>query len=107
MTISQEITALLTGFGIGFIASLIGGIMSYIVYLRDNPQRAKGALGYVFIVTGLLFAIGVVAIALSLVVNEFAMAVLTGAGVFIGFSLAFALLIWVAIRTNRLDDSTT
>lgn len=94
---SQELIAILIGGAIGVITSLVGGIMTYVVYIRRRKDSA-GPIVYIFAVTGTLVLMGVVAIILSLIVGELDLALLTGLGVFVGFSLAFGVLLFVMSR---------
>ncbi len=97
---SEEITALFTGGAIGFITALIGGVFSYMVYLRKH-ENSNGPVVYLFVVTGTLVFVGVVALILSILTNTFALALLTGMGVFIGFMIAFGVLLYIMMKKSE------
>ncbi|GAB4513472.1 MAG: hypothetical protein OHK0046_14180 [Anaerolineae bacterium] len=96
---SDELNALLSGGAIGFIAAFVGGILSYAIYIRRH-RPSGGPVIYVLAVTGALVLVGIIALILGVIVGEVGMALLTGVGVFVGFCMAFGLLLFAMARRS-------
>jgi hypothetical protein len=105
--LTTEVSALLTGCAIGFGASLVGGVLTYLLYLRGTPaeERTRGPVGMVLLVNSLLVAIGFVVLVASAYSGRLLSAVIAGAGVFAGYMAAFLLLTGIWILMDRSGTS--
>jgi hypothetical protein len=67
---------------------------------RENPGKTGGPMGTMLIMNGTLVAIGVVALGIGFITGELAAALITGLGVFIGFSIVFGVMLylWLSIE---------
>jgi|GEM_PF-3422666 len=101
----QTITYLLIGLAIGSISSLIGAIVSWVIYLRGGNNNGRGALGCVFFVTGALVLVGFVILILSIPSGTIGFAVIIGVGVFVGFSVTFGamLMLWIRLQNRQSE----
>ena len=95
---SQELEALLLGGVIGIVSSLLGAIVSYVLYMRNNKENTRGPLTVMLIIDGVLVVVGLFVIVFSVFTNQLLLAILTGVGVFFGFALAFGVLLFLSIR---------
>lgn len=97
--------ALLLGIIIGALASLVGAFLSYWFGLRTPTDQSKAPLGYLFLVVGALGVTGVFAVVGSILRGQSLLyTFLIGVGVMIGFSIAFAVLLFAWIRHEPDDE---
>ena len=79
------------GLTLGAVTSVIGGILSYFFGLRKVSGDTAAPLVLLFMTVLFLGLLGVIAILLGIVSGNAFQALITGVGVVIGFSIAFAL----------------
>lgn len=102
---SPALIALLIGIIIGALASLVGAFLSYWFGLRTPTDQSKAPLGYLFLVVGALGVTGVFAVVGSILRGQSLLyTFLIGVGVMIGFSIAFAVLLFAWIRHEPDDE---
>lgn len=99
--------AFILGVLIGAITSAAGGITSYALFLKDDKENARGVIGCLFLASGGLLSIGAVVVIFSFVSGDLTNALITGIGVFIGFTVVFALLLYIWMQTHASDESPT
>ena len=88
---SEQIIAFLAGGLIGIICTLIATTIAYQLYMRGDKDNPGGMTAVIFIVTGTLFLIGVVAIVIGIFTGQVIQTLITGAGIFTGIVVSFAL----------------
>ena len=97
-------TSFLIGLAIGGSASLLGGALSYWFGLRNQNSQSNAPLAYLFFVPVMLSLIGGLALVTAFFNDRSVMLLLlTGLGVIMGFTIVFALLLFVWVQ----QDSTT
>lgn len=99
---SPTLNALLIGMLLGAAASGIGGLLSYFLGLRQVSQETAAPLVLLFMTVLFLGMIGVIALIIGTISGNLLRALITGLGVVIGFSVAFALLLLLYFQ---FDDS--
>ena len=87
---NEQIIAFLAGGLIGIICTLVASIAAYFLYMRDDEDNPGGITAVMFIVTGTLVLVGVVAIVIGIFTGELSQVLLTGAGIFAGIVLTFS-----------------
>ena len=93
------LTALFLGTVIGALASLVGAFLSYWFGLRTPTVQSKAPLGYLFLVVTALGVTGVFAVIGSIFRGHSLLyTFLIGVGIMIGFSIAFAILLFAWIQ---------
>lgn len=91
--------ALLLGIAIGALASGAGAFLSYWFGLRAPTARSRAPLGYLFLIVGALGVTGVFAVIGSILRGHSLLyTFLIGVGIMIGFSIAFAILLFAWIQ---------
>ena len=101
MSTSNVLTYLIAGIAIGSVVSMAGAVFSYYRYMAsDDLNKTGGPMGTILIMNGALVAIGVVALVIGAIVGELAAALITGFGVFIGFSIIFGAMLYLWLSIN-------
>jgi hypothetical protein len=96
-------TSFLIGLTIGGGASLFGAVLSYWFGLRDQTPQSGAPLAYLFLVPVVLSFIGALALVAAFFNDRsIGLILLTGLGVILGFTLVFALLLFLWVQ----QDST-
>ena len=90
-----------TGLLIGGCASLVGAALSYWFGLRDRKPQSGAPLAYLFLVPVVLSLIGALAVVFSLLNGgSVSLTLITGLGVIVGFTLVFALLLFLWVQAE-------
>lgn len=98
--VSSMFTAFLSGFGIGVVVSLVGAALSYWFGLRRTLGETKTPLLFLMLAVLGLGAAGAVVLLGTVWTGGIAHALVTGAGVVIGFTVVFALLLFAWVRAE-------
>jgi len=98
--------AFFLGVVIGAVTSIIGGLISYLLHLRDGDSNPRHIIGCIYLTNGGLFALGTVVVVNSFFSGELINALITGAGVFIGFTAAFGILLYTWVQMQDRQDSS-
>lgn len=91
---------LVAGIAIGSVVSMAGAVFSYFRYMARNPGKTGGPMGTMMVINGTLVAIGAIALLAGALADELIAALITGLGVFIGFSIVFGVMLylWTSIE---------
>ena len=89
---SEQIIAFLAGALIGIICTVIATVIAYQLYMRGDRDNPGGITAIIFIVTGTLVLVGVVAIIIGVFTGELMQVLLTGAGIFAGIVASFSII---------------
>ncbi len=101
---NEQIIALFAGALIGIICTVIATTIAYQLYMRGDEDNPGGITAVMFIVTGTLVLVGVVAIAIGIFTGELSQVLLTGAGIFTGIVLSFAIIMMLYRRTIKAQS---
>jgi hypothetical protein len=88
----------LTGLILGLASALAGAWISYRTYVGGGREASGRPLGYLLIVTLTLVGVGAVALVVGAMNDMLDRAILTGVGVFIGFTVAFGVTVYIGVR---------
>ena len=94
-------TAFFVGLGIGAVISLIGAALSYWCGLHRTGGETRAPLAYLVLMVMGLGLVGILVTVRAFVTGQVGAALLTGAGVVVGFNLVFGLLLLLYIRADN------
>lgn len=101
MSTGDALTYFVAGLGIGSVVSMAGAVFSYFRYMASGDLgKTGGPMGTLLVMNGTLVAVGVLAILIGALTGQLAAAMLTGFGVFVGFSIVFGVMLylWLSIQ---------
>ena len=90
-------TAFFVGLGIGAVISLIGAALSFWFGLHRTAGETKAPLAYLVLMVMGLGVVGLLVTVRAFVTGQVGAALLTGAGVVLGFNVVFGLLLLLYI----------
>ncbi|MCB9161508.1 MAG: hypothetical protein R3A10_23635 [Caldilineaceae bacterium] len=94
-------TAFFVGLGIGAVISLIGAALSYWFGLHRTDGETRAPLAYLVLMVMGLGLVGILVTVRAFVTGQVGAALLTGAGVVVGFNVVFGLLLLLYIRADN------
>lgn len=101
-----DLQAFLIGGGIGLSSAILGALVEYRVVSHRQESEQRRLPGCMFLVSGALGFLGVIAIAITLLTSgEMARTLIAGVGVGVGFFVGFVLMILAWIFWSRLTES--
>lgn len=95
-----KMTAFLLGLAVGAVASVFGAVLSYWFGLRNADGVTRTPLAYLMMTVLGLGVLGAVVTLRAISTGGLLTAIITGAGVVLGFTAVFALLLAIYIRTD-------